>query len=85
LEIWLIGNSTTGAINMSIGADRIRLSFNPGNNGDVKGIKTKTAEIIDLCETMKTRDPRLAALAMTAYEEAAMWAVKLATTTIEGI
>jgi hypothetical protein len=65
---------------MSIGTDRVRLSFNPTADGDVEGLKKKTAELIDLCEIMKVRDPRLAALAMTAYEEAAMWAVKLATT-----
>ena len=39
-----------------------------------------TAELIDLCAESKDLDPRLAALAQTAYEEAAMWAVKLVTT-----
>lgn len=39
-----------------------------------------SAELIDLCEEHKSLDPRLAALAQTAYEEAAMWAVKLVTT-----
>jgi hypothetical protein len=42
-------------------------------------IKRKSAELIDMCEPLKSRDPRCAALAQTAYEEAAMWAVKAAT------
>jgi hypothetical protein len=33
-----------------------------------------------MCEEIKHLDPRLAALAQTHYEDAAMWAVKLATT-----
>jgi hypothetical protein len=57
----------------------------------VDRIKQKTAELIDLCETMKSvtgRDgrsvnpaeqARLVALAQTHYEDAAMWAVKAAT------
>jgi hypothetical protein len=39
--------------------------------------------LIDLCETMKSQDNeknRLCALAQTHYEDAAMWAVKAATT-----
>lgn len=35
--------------------------------------------MIDLCEQLKAKDGRLAALAQTSYEEAAMWAVKAAT------
>jgi len=46
----------------------------------VDQIKQKTAELIDLCEALKSADPRCAALAQTAYEEAAMWGVKAATT-----
>ena len=65
---------------MSIGEDRVRASFNPNANGMVDVIKMRTAELIDLCEGLKPKDPRLAALAQTAYEEAAMWAVKAATT-----
>ena len=53
---------------MSIGAARVRESFNPSEKN------------IDICEDFKHLDPRLAALAQTAYEEAAMWAVKAATT-----
>jgi hypothetical protein len=46
----------------------------------VDKIKFMTAELIDLVESHKGLDPRLAALAQTHYEDAAMWAVKLATT-----
>jgi len=65
---------------MSLGANRVRESFNPSGNVMVDKIKRYTADLIDLCEELKDKDPRLAALAQTAYEEAAMWAVKAATT-----
>ena len=45
----------------------------------VDQIKQKTAELINLVDSVKHRDPRLCALACTAYEEAAMWAVKTVT------
>lgn len=64
---------------MSIGEDRVRIKFNPGANTVVDQIKQKTAELIDLCDTLKVKDPRLVALAQTHYEDAAMWAVKAAT------
>ena len=64
---------------MTIGAERTRVSFNPNGDDMVTRIKSKTAELIDLCEEVKPQDPRLASLAQTAYEEAAMWAVKAAT------
>jgi hypothetical protein len=64
---------------MSIGEDRVRTKFNPSADGLVDLIKQKSAELIDLCETLKPKDVRLASLAQTAYEDAAMWAVKAAT------
>lgn len=64
----------------TLGDNRVRLTFNPGGNQEVGLIKEATASLIDICETLKDKDPRLAALAQTAYEEAAMWAVKAATT-----
>jgi hypothetical protein len=72
---------------MSLGTDRVRLSFNPGGNEDVEQIKRQIADIIDLIETYKVdrEDPdanetnRLGALAQTALEDAAMWAVKMVT------
>jgi hypothetical protein len=68
---------------MSLGANRVRETFNPGQNEMVTKIKRYTADLIDLCEELKHKDSRLAALAQTAYEEAAMWAVKAATTGLE--
>lgn len=64
----------------TIGEQRVRASFNPSSDSTVDHIKLKTAELIDLCQTLKPLDDRLASLAQTAYEEAAMWAVKAATT-----
>jgi hypothetical protein len=67
----------------SLGAHRVRESFNPSKDSMVDRIKRHTADLIDLCEGLKEADSeknRLLALAMTAYEEAAMWAVKAATT-----
>ena len=64
----------------SLGAQRVRESFNPSKDSDVDKIKRWSADCIDFCEEHKALNPRLAALAQTAYEEAAMWAVKLVTT-----
>lgn len=64
---------------LTIGERRVRVEFNPSQNDHVSFIKQESAKLINLCEDLKARDPRLAALAQTAYEEAAMWAVKLAT------
>ena len=68
---------------MTVGEDRVRVKFNPSDNSLVSQIKQRTAELIDLCNEQKVMAPheanRLWALALTAYEEAAMWAVKGAT------
>lgn len=64
---------------MAIGEDRVRVAFNPSGSSPVDEIKQKSAELINLCQQFKDKDPRLVALAQTAYEEAAMWAVKAAT------
>jgi len=71
----------------SLGASRVRESFNPSGNELVNKIKRYTADLIDLCASEANKpttivdreEPRLWALAMTAYEEAAMWAVKACT------
>lgn len=72
----------------TLGEQRTRTEFIPSNNSDVHQIKQKTAELINLVESVRfitTNDTsikeqaRLIALAQTAYEEAAMWAVKAAT------
>jgi hypothetical protein len=72
---------------MSLGEDRVRVKFNPTDNSVVSQIKQKTAKLIDLCFTMPAPADKMKAdevrrlinLAMTHYEEAAMWAVKAAT------
>ena len=64
---------------LTIGEQRVRTQFNPNNNTVIDQVKRKTAELIDLCETLKPKDARLASLAQTEYEAAAMWAVKAAT------
>jgi len=69
---------------MSLGEDRVRIKFNPDATHLVDQIKQKSAELIDLAESIRTETTngethRLVALAVTAYEEAAMWAVKAAT------
>lgn len=69
---------------MSLGEDRVRTKFNPGKHTLVDKIKQKSAELIDLCEENKGRinsehAGRLWNLAQTHFEDAAMWAVKAAT------
>jgi hypothetical protein len=69
---------------MTIGKDRVRVKFNPNGDNVVDQIKQRTARLIDACEDMRdsggsAEKNRLLALAQTAYEEAAMWAVKAAT------
>jgi len=63
----------------STGAHRVREDFNPSGNETVTKIKRYTADLIDLCNDLDSKDPRCAAIAQTKYEEAAMWAVKAAT------
>lgn len=65
----------------SLGVIRVRLDFNPSERPEVRMIKEKVAALIDICEEYKPQDIRLAALAQTAFEEGAMWAVKAATST----
>jgi hypothetical protein len=68
----------------SLGAHRVRETFNPSGNDMVDKIKRYTADLIDLCNDNDNGDNpeevRLWKLAMTHYEDAAMWAVKAATT-----
>lgn len=66
---------------LSKGEKMVRTEFNPSQDSWVDQIKQKSAELINLCETIKEagHDPRLTSLAQTAFEEAAMWGVKAAT------
>ena len=59
----------------TLGAQRVRLDFNPNSNTAVDRIKHAGAALIDAIND-ETGDPRLKALAMTATEEAAMWGLK---------
>lgn len=69
---------------MSLGKERVRAGFNPSGDQRVESIKSLTAQLIDICGDLVSDPPigeqlRLRSLAQTAYEEAAMWAVKAAT------
>lgn len=71
----------------TLGESRVRVDFNPSKDDAVSDIKRKTAHLIDVLDNEKYRSEnaasaekaRLLALAQTAYEEAAMWAVKALT------
>lgn len=73
----------------SIGETRVRTEFNPSKDNLVDKIKQKSAELInlvndlrwdgDFAKHLEREQERLISLAQTAYEEAAMWAVKSAT------
>jgi hypothetical protein len=70
---------------MSLGSDRVRETFNPGGHELVNKIKRYTADLIDICANERDKhdnpeEDRLWSLAMTHFEDAAMWAVKAATT-----
>jgi hypothetical protein len=67
----------------TLGQRRVKADFNPAKNDLVDQIKNKSAELIDLLETMRNlpltgtgEKQRLVSLAQTAFEEGAMWAVK---------
>jgi hypothetical protein len=64
----------------TLGETRVRTSFNPSHENAIDIIKATCAELIDRCESLKDKDPRLAAIAQTKFEDACHWAVKLATT-----
>lgn len=73
----------------TVGERRVRVAFNPGNDDFVTELKQRSADLIDLVAQAEARPEwddatfgefkRLQALAMTHYEMAAMWAVKMAT------
>jgi hypothetical protein len=76
---------------MTKGEYRVGITFNPSNDDMVSKIKQLSAELIDLIEVIGTENiaqgalvenaevRRLKALASTAVEQGAMWAVKAAT------
>ena len=70
---------------MTKGEYRVGITFNPSNDDMVGKIKRAAADLIDLIEGIRPstgadeETARLKALAMTAIEDGAMWAVKAAT------
>jgi hypothetical protein len=73
---------------MTRGEYRVGIDFNPSADDRVGSIKRAAADLIDLVGAIPdgtdrggaaTEVARCKALAMTAIEEAAMWAVKAAT------
>lgn len=73
---------------MTKGEYRVGINFNPSADDHVGQIKRMAADLIDLIETIRasgdghdqvTEVIRLRALAQTAIEDGAMWAVKAAT------
>lgn len=76
--------------NQTLGEKRVRTTFNPSDDSKVQHLKERAAEFINYVDqNINAPDEmprenlgefvRLKALAMTAIEEAAMWAVKAAT------
>ena len=57
------------------GAALVRTDFNPSEMGDIDSIKVLAAGLINVIDA-KGKDSRLTALAKTAIEDGAMWAVK---------
>lgn len=73
-----MNRSTTG----TLGERRIRTSFNPSEINDIDRHKQHIADEIDFLAGIDHVDgeqARLKSLAMTALEEASMWAVKAMT------
>lgn len=58
----------------------VRTGFNPSADSLVDIAKQKAADMIDFIDAHKHMEPRLAALAITHFEEGAMCAVKCVTT-----
>lgn len=75
----------------TLGEKRVRTDFNVSADKAVDQIKQKSAQLIDLVKGLprdeskpadtqvENERQRLISLSLTAYEEAAMWAVKAAT------
>lgn len=84
-----MGNEKKEEKKPTLGQSRVRVEFNPSKTDYVHELKMSGANFIDLVDgsacNPKFKDEevrefmRLKALAMTAIEEATMWAVKSAT------
>ena len=64
---------------MTLGEQRVRTEFNPSNTGIVDEIKQKSADLINLINSIDNNEGRLKALALTDIESGCMCAVKAAT------
>lgn len=69
--------------NQTLGQKRVKAEFNPAKNDLVDQIKNKSAELIDLLESMRNlpltgtgEKQRLISIAQTEIETACMYAVK---------
>jgi len=65
---------------LTLGEKTVRSKFNPSGSGNVNFFKNMVAKAIDVADTLRDVEPRLAAITITKFEEAGMFAVKLATT-----
>jgi|GEM_PF-1408738 len=75
-------NSINFNVDLSLSARQaVRLEFNPAGDDRIARIKMLTAALITECEVIRSEGAaaREASIAITGYEEAAMWAVKAAT------
>lgn len=66
---------------MSYGEKAVGLTFNPSNDEQVQKVKELYAEIIDICNNLRTEagqgeKGRLLSVAITEAQTAQMWAVK---------
>ena len=76
----------TGTPNqMTFGEQAVGLTFNPGGDEIVNKVKELYAQIIDICDDLRTEGPeekisgerkRLLSVAITEAQTAQMWAVK---------
>lgn len=69
---------------MTYGEKAVGLTFNPGGNQKVDEVKKLYAQIIDICNDLRTEagqgeKGRLSSVAITEAQTAQMWAVKAIT------
>lgn len=65
---------------LTLGEKTVRSQFNPSGVGNVNFFKENIAKCINVADSLRDLEPRLAAITVTKLEEAEMFAVKLATT-----
>lgn len=82
-DIWWDWKDIWYTLMKTLGEYRVGIDLNTSGSPEVDEIKKMTANLIDLCYARSsTTDPevgRLWFLAMTHFEDAAMWAVKAST------